>query len=124
MTRRSLAGISVLLISLQAVLSLSRAITLTVERRADIDLFGHDPLLDIGANYAFFVLGAGAAIAMLFWRRRSLWIASILLLVAGLAESAWLVAADFGGLPNLPLLLVRGFALIVLLTDDVRRQFE
>jgi hypothetical protein len=124
MMRRNLAGVSVLLISLQAAISLSRAITMTVERRADIDLFAHDPLLDIVANYAFFVVGAGVALTMLFRRSRSLWIGTVLLLVIALAESVWLVAADFGGLPNLPLLLVRGFALIVLLTDDVRRHFE
>jgi hypothetical protein len=93
--RRNLAGISVLLIF----------------------------LLDIIANYGFFVIGAGIAITMLFWRSRSLWIATVVVLLMALAESVWLVAADFGGIPNLPLLLVRGFALIVVLTDDVRRQF-
>ena len=124
MTRRNLAAISVLLIFLQSALSLSRAITLTVERRADIDLFQHDPILDIVANYLFFGLGVGLAVAMLFRRRRWLWIAAAALLGVALVESVWLVAVDFGGLPNLPLLLIRGFALIVLLTDDARRQFE
>jgi hypothetical protein len=124
MTRRNAAGAAALIVFLQAALSLSAAITLTVQRRADIDLFSHDPILDIVANYAFFALGAAASIAMLLRRARWLWVASIAVLVVALLESAWLVAANFGGPQYLPLLLVRGFALIVLLTDDVRRQFD
>jgi hypothetical protein len=124
MTRRNAAGAAALIIFLQAALSLSGAITMTVQRRADVDLFGHDPIIDILANYAFFALGAAASIAMLLWRGRRLWVASMTLLVVALLESIWLVAANFGGPQYLPLLLVRGFALIVLLTDDVRRQFD
>jgi len=124
MTRRNAAGIAALIIFLQAALSLSRAITMTVQRRADIDLFHQDPVFDIAANYAFFVLSAGAAVAILLTRWRPLWIASLVLLLVALVESVWLVVVDFGGPANLPLLLVRGFAVIALLTDDVRRHFE
>jgi hypothetical protein len=124
MTRRNLAAVSVLLIFLQSALSLNRALTLTLQRRADIDLYHHDPLLDIIANYGIFAIGGAISVAMLFWRRRALWIGAAVLLVPALAESIWLVAADFGGLTDLPLLFVRGGALIVLLADETRRQFE